>query len=236
MKAFNKSFSILVIAIIAWFGTAAVFGQAKTMSKEDFDNEIKKAFEAAEKTFPRRETESKPKRRQIFEENRDEPSEIILNERSIREFLTKDKIRYEFEKETATGKTLTKRMQINSDCYESDGNKWKKVQDACDPIIYTATGGADKEGFFLEDGTLDSKPVKILRNVRTGRVYADGKPPYVNEYLYYFDSAGRLVKFENLTKQGEEKAVVDNSTTYEYDIKIAPVSVPKVNKETKKRG
>lgn len=228
MKNFSKKLFILTSALFILTGlTAMAFGQKKSITEEEFRRETDKALEIAETTFPRRETLSKPNRIEVFIAGEKEPAETILSENKIKEFLAKDKIRYEFRKVTTKGTTSTRRIEVGWYCYdESDGSKWATSEISCDRNIYSPSMPPAKKEFFVENSTLGAKPIKIFRAVETGRVYSKGESPYINEYLYYLDSAGRIIKREYLARKGEEKPRLGSSTIYEYDVKIEPILAP----------
>lgn len=228
-------FSILTIALIIGAATLTSFGQTTSITKEEYKKEIKKAFEITNLTFPRRETESRPNKIDVFEAGKDEPIKTVLNDTKIREFLAKDKIRYEFKEVMTKGAIVTKRLEIGGICYNDDGRTWSTSEISCDQTLLSASSTSAKVEFFVENGTLDAKPVKIFRNINTSRVYSDGSPPYINEYLYYLDSAGRLLKVEYLTRRGEGKAALNSSTIYEYDVKIEPIRLPSAGRKAKNR-
>ncbi|MGI9056851.1 MAG: hypothetical protein ACR2F2_13735 [Pyrinomonadaceae bacterium] len=236
MKNFSKKLFNLTSAIFIFTGlTAAAFGQATIITQEEFERKIDNALQTAETTFPRRETESIPKLIEVFIADQNEPVETILNENQIKEFLAKDKVRYEFIKVTTKGTTSTIRTQIGLYCYdESDGTQWATYKIPCDRKFYSISMPPEKKEFFVENGSLDAKPVKIFRAVETGRVYSKGESPYINEYLYYLDSAGRLIKREYLARKGEEKPNLEISTIYDYEVKIEPILAPDAVKLVKK--
>lgn len=218
MNSFTK-FLILMIAMFVWISPAA-FGQATSITREEFDKETGDALKTAKTTFPRRETFELPR----------------LKERRVREFLAKDRMRYESKKVTAEFSLETKRMQIGADCYELKKEKWVKDEFGCESRSGMGSGtgsgivsdseGWTKEEFFVGKDLLASKPVKVFRSVETGKTPSGGEPPYIVEYLYYLDSAGRLLKTEYLTRRGEGKATLQSFTVYEYDAEIAPINPP----------
>jgi len=228
MKNFGKKLFILTSALFIFTGlTAMAFGQEKSITEEEFDREIDKALQTTETTFPRRETKSKPNPIEVFIDDKKETVETILRENEIKEFLAKDKIRYEYIKVTTKGTTSTRRIEVGWYCYdESNGSKWATYELPCDRRTFSLSMPPAKEEFFVENSTLDAKPVKIFRNIKTSRVYSTGDKPYINEYLSYLDAAGRIVKYEYLTRKGEEKAILQTSTIYEYDVKIEPILAP----------
>lgn len=236
MKQMMRRLSILAIVLMTGAVPLTAFGQRVTVTKEEFDRETAKALNAAERTFPRRETEIKPRKTEVFTSGSREPVETILNESRIKEFFAKDKIRYELKKVTTTGTTITKRMLIGSKCYELIEGKWTNYGYSCEGGSGSGSGGdVSKKEFFVEKGSLDAKPVKIFRYTETGKVYSDGEPPYIDDDFYYVDFAGRAVKVENLTRRGEGEATLNTSTTYEYDIKIEPIKLPTAGRKPKKR-
>lgn len=152
-----------------------VCGQTKSLTKEEFKIETDKALQTTEKTFPRRKTESKPNRIEVFTEGKTDSVAAILDEKIIKEFLAKDKIRYEYKSVTAKGTTSTKRIELGLYCYdESQGIKWAASEIACDKQVLSVSMPPAKREFFVEDGLLDAEPVRVFRAVETSRVYLKG--------------------------------------------------------------
>lgn len=232
---FSSKTLVCYAVIIAGLSLAA-FGQTKraSITEEEFGKEIKEAWKISEESFPRRETYTNPNKMNVYMEGSNEPLETVLSESKTKEFLAKDKIRYEFKKTTTKGLFINKRVQISSICYDDDGRKWDATKISCDLNTLVPSVPPTREEFFVEKGLIDSKPVKIFRYIRIGKVYADNEPPYIDESLYYIDSAGRFLKREYLTRKGEEKASLNDSVIYEYKVKIAPIVPLSKNKKTKK--
>lgn len=226
------NFAFIALAAICFVSLS--FGQAKSLNEEEFNKKIKDAFTLGEQTFPRRETEIRPIKTNVYEEGKEKPVETVLSETRIREFETKDRISYEFIKVTTKGKSVTKRVQIDSICYNSDGSNWDTKKTSCDMVTYSLGGGAAKKEFFVENGVLESKPMLAYRSVKTGEIYSDGKPPYISQYVYYIDALGRIIKTEHLTGKGDAPSVLQNSVKYDYDITVKPIEKPfKISRKTK---
>lgn len=229
---FILTISILFLSILV----PIVCGQTKSLTKEEFKMEIDKALQTVETTFPRRETESNPNQIEVFMEGKTDSVSTILDEKIIKEFLAKDKIRYEYKRKTAKGTTSTKRIELGLYCYdESQRLKWVKSEISCDQQSLSVSMPPAKREFFVENGLLDAKPVKIFRAVETSRVYLKGASPYINEYLYYLNSSGLIVKREFLSRKGDEKPKLESFTIYEYKVNIKPIVIPDTIKERKSR-
>jgi hypothetical protein len=228
MKKMIDKTSIFCLVLIIGAVASAAIGQATGIAKEEFDKEIDNAWQTTEKSFPRRETYSNLER----SENVD--GIIIFSQLQVREFLAKDKIRYEFSETSANGKTVTKKLLIGSLCYELDGKIWRKTRLTCDPPIFRIDATPDREEFLVENSTLNSNPVKIIRTIQS-LSFRNDESTYLTEYLYYLDSAGRILKREFLTKQDNEERKLVKSTDYEYDIKISPINPPSTRKSKNKR-
>ncbi|MCU0239733.1 MAG: hypothetical protein MUC29_09840 [Pyrinomonadaceae bacterium] len=228
-----NSYSILGLALIISAMVTTAFSQATSITKAEFDKEIDKAWKTTISTFPRRETYSNL---QEFEDEDDEIEgkyNLILSQLQIREFLAKDRIRYEFIETMETGKTVTKKLLIGSQCYELEGKIWEKTPISCDPQSFRIDAEPAKEEFFVENSTLNSNSVKILRKIETF-AFRNEEITF-DEYVYYLDSESRMLKREYFAKRGERKRELLKSTVYEYDIRIAPINPPFTPNNKKKR-
>lgn len=230
MKQIVRRFSILSIGLIITAMASTAYGQAKSITREEFREQTAKAYEITETTFPRRETYSSPNERLVYGAG---PVYAILSEVNITEFLAKDRIRYEFREINTKGTFVTKKIRIGTKCF--DLAKPDDPQAHCGTGSGSGSGVPDKEDFFVESVMLGVNPMKIYRKVETNRVYAETTPPYIDEDLYYMDSAGRLVKRESFSRRGEGKSILQESTTYEFDVKIKPINPPPARKKSKRQ-
>lgn len=204
-------FSILVFVTFAE-------AQPKAITKEEYERQKEKAREAM--TYPYRETIK-------FEPYTDFDSPEALHSDSgvevlssvvLKEYSAADRLRITIETETDKGKTVVQQMQIHSDCYTLVGTQWKKNTESCGNAFAVAGVRPDKEEYFAGNEMVDGVDVRVFRYVQTNRYGREEKS-------FTVDAKGRLIK----------ETFPEKDRTYEYDVKIKPIVVPRKSRVQRKR-
>jgi len=208
-----RSFVVVSITLLT---AMSICGQTRAISKEVFWGALERARNAA--TYPYRETITFGP----FTEHEDalDPGTEVTSQTIRIEYSASDRLRITTETEREGKKSVRYQMQIGSNCYTLGRLKWNKNDESCVNEPFTVSVAPSKEEFSVEYARLAGMPVRLFRYV-SSTVYSS--EPEVSTFM--LDPEGRLVKREH----------GNTVKTYEYGIRIKPITVPIRTKNTRSR-
>lgn len=218
----KRCYSLALLPTIVLLLAIMCLSQSRQITQEQFYDGLHAGFEAAEKIFPRRETNTE-------EELKD--GKVTSAETKISEFQSADILRV-VTKSTYQGVTDTTEMiQIgNSYFCKENGGKWKKGKRGCDRMSISALPEAEKMSFSVENITESGESRFFFHQYRTHR-WETSRTNITTEYFYedkfWLRSDLAILRREMTSGEAASKEILSKKIeVYEYDLELPKIEAP----------